>query len=390
MLKKRLVYPSILLLALIASYAFFFYIPLHEDRKRNSVTAYSPVTDQNIIEFHNQLFVADLHADTLLWNRNLTSKYQHGHIDIPRMLTGNMGLQVFSVVTKTPRNLNLSTNNDKTDNITLLAIAQRWPPNTWTSLFQRAIYQAKKLQKLEAKTNGRFTIIRSKNDVRQLIASRATNQKIIGGVLSLEGAHALEGKLNNVELLFKQGFRIIGFTHFFDNELGGSAHGLHKGGITEFGINVLHKMEQLGILVDISHASSKLINDIFYHSSKPIIATHTGVNGVCNNSPRNLSDEHIYKIAKSGGVVGIGFWPAAICSRDVSGLIKSIRYVINLVGDDYVALGSDFDGNVQTPFDVANINIITQALLQNGFSETQIRKIMGENITNLLLSSLPN
>ncbi len=387
--KKRLFYTSVILFASLISYAFFFYIPIYEDKKRNSVKAHAPVTEQSIIDLHNRLFVADLHADTLLWDRSLTTRHQHGHIDLPRMQEGNIGLQVFSVVTKTPRNLNLFSNDDKTDNITLLAIAQRWPPKTWNSLFQRALFQAGKLQQAVTESDQRLAIIRSKKDLRQLIAARDAKNKMIGGVLSLEGGHALEGKLENVDALFTSGYRIIGFTHFFDNELGGSAHGLKKPGITQFGINVLQRMEQLGMLVDISHASPNLINEIFQHATKPVIATHTGVKDICNVSPRNLSDEHIHKIAKSGGVVGIGFWPAAICTQDVSGLVQTIRYVVDLVGDDYVALGSDFDGNVQTPFDIANINIVTLALSRNGFSELQIKKIMGNNITRILLKTLP-
>lgn len=389
MTKKRIAYSSLFLLALIACVAFFFYIPTHEDKKRNSVTAFTPIDNKSVIDFHNHLFIADLHADTLLWNRKLNSEYRYGHVDIARLLKGNIGLQVFSVVTKTPRGLNLFSNDNKTDNITLLAIAQRWPPKTWNSLLQRALHQADKLHKAVANSGGQLKIIRSKQDLQQLISTRRTKQTFVGGVLSLEGAHALEGKLENVDLLFDKGYRIIGFTHFFDNELGGSAHGKEKDGITQFGLNVLHRMDQFNILVDISHASPKLIDDIFRHGIRPVIATHTGVQGVCNNSPRNLSDKHIRKIAKSGGVIGIGFWPGAICSQDVSGLIRSIRYVVDLVGEDYAALGSDFDGNVQTPFDAANINIVTQALVEAGFTKPQIQKIMGENIANVLLNSLP-
>ena len=368
---------------------FFFVIPFQEDQKRNIVTEFSAVTDTKIVELHNNLFIADLHADTLLWDRSLNSQHRHGHVDIPRLLKGNVGLQVFSVVTKTPRGLNLHSNDDYSDNITLLAIAQRWPIKTWGSLLQRALYQAEKLHIAETDSNGQLKIIRSRLDLQQIITLKRDKHPVIGAVLSLEGAHALEGKLENVDLLFDKGYRIIGFTHFFDNELGGSAHGIQKGGITPFGLNVLHRMNQFNMLVDISHASPKLIDDIFRHSLRPVIATHTGVTNVCDQGLRNLSDKHIRRIAASGGVVGIGFWPAAICSQDVSGLIKSIRYVVDLVGEDYVALGSDFDGNVQTPFDAANINIVTQALVQAGFSERQIQKIMGENIANVLLNSLP-
>lgn len=389
MTNKHIAYSSLFLLALIACYAFFFYIPTYEDKKRNLVTAYTPVNDKSVIDLHNHLFVADLHADTLLWSRNISSEHRYGHIDIPRMLKGNIGLQVFSVVTKTPRDLNLLSNDDKTDNITMLAIAQRWPIKTWNSLLQRALFQADKLHTAETNSNGQLKIIRNRQDLQRLITLKKNKQQVIGAVLSLEGAHALEGKLKNIDLLFRQGYRIIGFTHFFDNELGGSAHGIHKGGITQFGLNVLHRMNQLNMLIDISHASPNLIDDILKHSLRPVIATHTGIKSVCDQGLRNLSDEHIRKIADSGGVVGIGFWPGAVCSQDVSGLIKSIRYVVDLVGENYVALGSDFDGNVQTPFDAANINIITRALVQAGFSESQIQKIMGENIANVLLNVLP-
>ena len=388
MTKKSIILFSLLASTLAVCIIFFYFIPKHEDSKRNAIHSNTPITDHKIIDFHNSLFIADLHADSLLWNRDLSSKHTYGHIDIPRMQIGNMALQVFSVVTKTPKGLNYYSNDDTTDNITLLALAQRWPKSTWQSLLQRAIYQSEKLHKLA--NNDQLLIIKSKSDIDRLIASRNSNLSLIGGLLSLEGAHALEGNLSNVDLLFDHGFRIMGYTHFFDNELGGSAHGINKGGLTDFGLSVLERMEKLGILVDISHASPTLINDIFDHATKPVIATHTGVKSICGNSPRNLTDNQIRKVAKSGGVIGIGFWPSAICSNDISGLIKSIKYVIDLVGIDYVALGSDFDGSVQAPFDVTNISLITEELLLADYSNQEIQKIMGKNIVNLLKMSLPN
>jgi microsomal dipeptidase-like Zn-dependent dipeptidase len=386
--KTPIILFSLLLSTLAVCLIFFYYIPKHEDSKRNLIFSTSTITAKSNNEFHNSLFIADLHADSLLWNRDLTSKHAYGHIDIPRMQTGNMALQVFSVVTKTPRGLNYYSNDDTTDNVTLLALAQRWPRSTWNSLLQRAIYQSEKLQQLA--NDEQFIVIKTKNDIDILVNARNQKQPLIGGLLSLEGAHALEANINNVDILFTHGFRIFGFTHFFDNELGGSAHGINKGGLTDFGLSVLRRMEQLNILVDISHASPKLINDIFKHATKPVIATHTGVKGICGQSPRNLTDHQIRMIASSGGVIGIGFWPAAVCSNDTSGIIKSIKYVIDLVGIDYVALGSDFDGNVQTPFDVSNIGSITEHLLTEGYSKQEVKKIMGQNIVNLLRNTLPN
>ncbi len=388
MTKKLIIFILLLFITLAVCIIFFYIIPKHEDSKRNAIYSKSAITNNKVIEFHNSLFIADLHADSLLWNRDLSSKHSYGHIDIPRMQIGNMALQVFSVVTKTPRGLNYYSNSDNTDNITLLSLAQRWPIPTWQSLFQRAIYQSKKLHKLV--DDKQFTIVKTKRDLKRLMIERNAGHALMGGILSLEGAHALEGNLDNVDILFDHGFRIIGFTHFFDNKLGGSAHGINKGGITDFGLSVLKRMENLGMLVDISHASPKLTSDIFEHATRPVIATHTGVKGVCGNSPRNLTDNQIRKIANSGGIIGIGFWPSAICTNDISGLIKSIKYVINLVGIDYVGLGSDFDGSVQVPFDVSNIISITEELILSGYSEQDARKIMGQNIADLLINTLPN
>ena len=391
MTKKRLIFTLLLVLIVSACLlAVFFLVPHMEDKRRNVVYPGRHSITARTASLHEQLFIADLHADTLLWGRSLAAHHSYGHIDIPRLMQGNIGLQVFSVVTKTPRNLNLSKNNDDSDNITLLAIAQRWPHNTWKSLLNRAIYQSEKLQAAASNSSGLLQVVRTQSDMQSLLHSRSVNHMPVGAVLSLEGAHALEGRLENVDVLFKHGFRIIGFSHFFDNELGGSAHGIQKYGITKFGTQVLQRMESLSMLVDVAHASPALIDDILRLSSRPVISTHTGVNGMCKQSLRNLSDRHIRAIAQTGGLIGIGFWPAAICTEDTEGIVHSIRYVVNLVGEDYVALGSDFDGNVQTPFDAGHMQSLTQALLDNHFTEVQIRKIMGGNVQRVLLESLPH
>lgn len=377
------------MVAALFTYFFFFYLPKNQDAKRNSIHLTAVAIDPHTQKFHNSLFIADLHADSLLWARDLRNRHSYGHVDIPRMLEGNLGLQLFSIVTKVPKNLNLFRNDDRTDNIRLLSIAQRWPVSTWNSLYERAIYQSQKLHDLEAAVPS-FRIIRYQEDLQQFIEDKQSRGRLAAGILSLEGGHALEGDLENVERLFDAGIRIIGFAHLFDNRLGGSAHGLEKGGITEFGLEVLKEMERLGILVDISHASPALIDDIFKHSTRPVIATHTGVAAICDDSPRNLADGQIKQIAESEGIVGVGFWTDAVCTSDVMGIIDTVRHVIDLVGEDHVALGSDFDGNVQTPFDAANMVDLTQALLDAGFTESQIRKVMGANVRRLLLENLPS
>lgn len=137
-------------------------LPQVIDAQMNSVANPPPyAASASAQKLHQGLFVADLHDDALLWERDLLKRYDYGHSDLPRMLEGRLGLQVFSTVTKTPRGLNMESNGADSDNITLLAMAQRWPRETWNSLLQRALYQAQKLQDAAAGSDGRLVLIRT-------------------------------------------------------------------------------------------------------------------------------------------------------------------------------------------------------------------------------------
>ena len=178
-----------------------------------------------------------MHADTLLWNRDLNERAAVGHVDIPRLIEGGITLQGFSVVTKTPRGLNIDRNPADSDNITLLAIAQRWPPATWSSLTARALYQATRLHDFAHESNRKLTIIRTRADLSAYLERRRGNPNITAGWLALEGAHALEGRIENLDVLFDAGFRVIAPTHFFDSDLAGSASGVAAGGLTRWARN---------------------------------------------------------------------------------------------------------------------------------------------------------
>src|SRR5450830_860023 len=189
-----------------------------------------PVSKQ-ALALHQRLWIADLHADSLLWQRDLNKAKGRGHVDFPRMMQGNVALQAFSAVTKTPRQMNIDHNGSDTDNITSLVIAQRLPPATWTSLLARATYQAQELHQLASRSGGKVTVIGSRAQLQQFIAARQTQPDLIAGWLTLEGGHALEGKLDNLDTLYQAGYRMAAPTHFFDTELSGSQHGLKKGGL---------------------------------------------------------------------------------------------------------------------------------------------------------------
>lgn len=357
------------------------------DNKMNAVIdASSPVKiSEHAKELHRSLLIVDLHADSLLWDRDLLVRNSHGHVDIPRMKDGNVALQAFTIVTKVPRREGRFRGVDQ---IGLLSIIERWSPDTWNNLTKRVIFQCEKLEKFAKRSHGNFTIIKSVEDLETYLERRKKDNSLTAGFLGVEGAHALEGDLKNVDIFFDHGIRMMSPSHFFDNDIGGSSHGNARTGLSERGKEMIRKMQTKSMIVDLAHASPATIKDVLAISTKPVVVSHTGVKGTCD-SVRNLSNAEIIGIAKTGGVIGIGYWPAAICGKDAKAVAKAIRYTANLVGVEHVVLGSDFDGACSAPFDVTGLVNITQALLDEQFTDEEIRLIMGENTLRVLRTSLP-
>jgi microsomal dipeptidase-like Zn-dependent dipeptidase len=341
------------------------------------------------LALHRRLTVADMHADPLLWGRDLLKRASRGHVDLPRLIEGNVALQGFGVVTKTPRNLNLDRNDDRTDDVTLLALAQRWPPRTLRSLKERALYQAGRLQDMAEGSAGRLTLVRSRDDLRAHLARRAAGERDnTAGFLALEGAQSLEGDLRNLDALVQAGYRMIAPVHFFDTEWGASAHGVSKGGLTEAGRALVRRLEESGVVLDLAHASPRTFADALAVSLRPVVVSHTGVRGTCDNV-RNLSDEQLRGIARTGGVVGIGYWDTAVCGKDAAAVARAVRHAVSVAGADHVGLGSDFDGAVTVPFDTAHLAVVTDALLRAGLGEDDVAKVMGGNVVRVLGQTLP-
>lgn len=354
------------------------------EKKLNPVIDPGPYTvHDSVKQFHSTLFIADLHADSLLWGRNLLKQSNYGHVDIPRALEGNLGFQVFGVVTKTPKGQNFQTNTDETDRITSLTVLQSWPVKTWGSLLERALYQAEKLERYSKKSDGRLMIVTSVEDLDSLISMRSSGLPVIGGFCGLEGIHAIEGELANIDRLYDAGFRMIGLHHFFDNKAGGSAHGITKGGLTAFGRELVSKVQAKGMVIDLAHSSPKVIDDVLAMSTAPVVVSHTGVCGTCD-SIRNLTDSQVRGIASAGGVVGIGLFGNVVCGDTVEDTARAMRYAADLAGVDCVGLGSDFDGAVKAPVDARGLPLLTKALLDQGFSEEEVAKIMGGNVVRVL------
>lgn len=374
---------------IIGSLMFFGLAPMLVDDLMNPVSP-EPLVDlpESSQRLHQGLFVADLHADSLLWGRDLSRGYHRGQLDLPRLQAGNVALQAFSVVTQSPRGLNVDRNDRDSDTIFWLGIVQGWPPAALRHLTDRALLQAEQLRETAERSDGRLRIIRSRSDLQQFLADRTQDPSLVAGWLTLEGSHALEGQLEHLDRLAAAGFRMLAPTHFFDNEIAGSAHGFDKGGLTTLGREWVRRMEARELIIDLAHASTQTMEEVLGMATRPIVVSHTGVRGTCDNN-RNLSDDHLRRIAATGGLIGIGFWDTAVCDTSVAAIVRAIRYTTDLVGVTHLALGSDFDGAVKTPFDASQLGQLTHALRQAGFSDVEMAGIMGGNIRDFLLRNLP-
>jgi membrane dipeptidase len=386
----------ILLIVLLLLIAAWLALPGIVERRFNKTLHAGPYqVSTQAQELHRKLIVADLHADSLLWGRNLMRRSSTGHVDVPRLAEGNVAIQAFTVVTTSPRKLNIYKNSDSTDQVRTIAMVEGWPPRTWNSPKQRALYQAARLKKMAAWSGGTLVFIHSRADLQRFLFNRgailesgAGPSHAVAGFLGSEGAQPLEGDLTNLDELSYAGFRMMAPTHFTDTAIGGSASGLVQGGLTELGRQWVREMESHKMIIDLAHASPATVRDVTALATRPLLVSHTGVKGTCNN-PRNLSDDELRAVARTGGVIGIGLWDTATCGKDAAATARAIRYAVKIVGVDHVALGSDFDGGTTMPFDASGWALVTEALLKEGFTEEEIRKIMGENVVRVLLESLP-
>lgn len=386
---------------------------------QNSVAADAPRRLAAVPEpdraLHRTLFIADLHSDTLLWHRDILRRSEHGHIDVPRMIEGNLALQVFTLVTDTPRESDgdgngnahciYATSRDLTGMLTFL---ENRPARAWFDLEARAADQVGKLLEAERRSQAaggpRLMVVRSAADLERLIARRAAGEAVVGGLLGVEGAHWI-GAHNadeattraQVRALFERGVRVFAPTHRFDNALGGASEGCSERGLSQQGRWALQEAERLGMVVDLAHGSHATLRDALALLKAPLIVSHTGVQAGCVDPcypPRNLTDDEIRAVAANGGLVGVGYWPEAVGGNGVADIVRTARHIAWVAQQSgrepwrHVAFGSDFDGAVDAPFDVAGLPILTSAL-RPGMTEADLRDMAGRNACRVLMTRLP-
>jgi membrane dipeptidase len=313
----------------------------------------------------------DLHADTLMWARwlgydilaahvpPLWRAALGGHVDVPRLREGGLGAQFFSVVSLpiTPRSSGLARAVDEQIEILEEAIMRR-PAD--------------------------LRLVRTGLEIE-----RCGKQGVMGALLGIEGAHALEGDLERVDRLARRGLRYLGFLHFTSNEAGHPAVGRGRrddAGLTPWGFELVRRCEAAGVLVDLSHINRRGFLDACSVATRPPIVSHTGVLGAFVHW-RNIDDQQLRAIADKGGVVGIAFYPRYLGGHGLDAVVAHLRHILNVVGEDTPALGSDWDGFIiptRELSDPRGLPLLTDALLREGMTERTISKILRRNVLRVL------
>jgi membrane dipeptidase len=213
----------------------------------------------------------------------------------------------------------------------------------------------------------------------------------LSAILGIEGAHALEGKVERVAELHRRGVRLMSLTHLSNNDLGGSSFPLMGNrGLTALGKEVLAAMVEVGMSVDVAHASPRTLEDLFAHPSARLFCSHTGVTGA-TALYRNLRDDALREIARRRGVVGVIFAPPYLGGNRLSDVARHLEHAVSVMGEDFVGLGSDFDGMIPLPKgmrDVRDLHRLTALLLERGQPEQTVVKVLGENFHRFFRETL--
>lgn len=319
-------------------------------------------------ELHRRVPIADGHADSLMWNRDLTKASDEGHVDFPRLREAGVKIQAFTIVT---RGLPVI------DGFPLFMLKERWPAEARASEWTRCSFQVDRLEHFCATSNGLAAIAGTKVGLESNL-----NEGRLSAVIGIEGAHAIEGQVDRVKTLFDRGVRFMSLTHLSNNELGGtSTPMMGNRPLTPLGRETLDAMAAAGMVIDVAHASPAMLPELLSHRTIRPFCSHAGVQGA-TKLWRNLDDVTLKAIADKGGVVGIIFAPQFVGGRQFTDVARHIEHAVQVMGEDGVALGSDFDGMIPLPQgmrDVRDLKKLTQTLLDRGMTVRVVEKVLGHN-----------
>lgn len=353
---------------------------------------------------HRRIMVVDGHNDviitSILKGKDIGKRLQSGHTDIPRLLEGGVDVQVFAVWS-----------DDK-----------RWRKGA----FKHANDQIDALEKVIAQSPDQIALARSTEDIAKIY-----REGKIAALIGVEGGNMIESSISNLEKLYDRGARYLTLTWNYNlpwataAAIEDSKPVSQQRGLSKNGKAIIQKMNELGMMVDLSHGSKKLFYDVLEVSTKPILVSHSNAAALTPHA-RNLDDQQLAALKKNGGVVGVNFYAGFLDSdyesrlqeayikyvgpinkemstweqyvkltknqqyqvtAPLSKLIDHIDYLVEKVGIDHVAVGSDFDGIEAPPQDLEDVSQfpnLTKALLARGYKEDAIAKIMGLNFLRIL------
>jgi membrane dipeptidase len=320
---------------------------------------------------HDEYPAIDLHADTLMWTRwvgyDLHARHEPplplaafgGHVDLPRMRDGGMGAQFFGLVS--------------------LPLAQRLH-----GLARTVSEQIDLLAEAIASHPSELRLVKTAAEIEACRRDGA-----LGALLGIEGAHALEGDLDKVDAFAARGVRYIGLLHFSANEAGFPAYGRGRKddhGLTPWGRELVRRCEAAGVLVDLAHLNRRGFLDACAVARRPPIVSHTGVLGAFEHW-RNIDDAQLRGVADKGGVIGVIFCPRYVGGDGLEPVVQHLKYILDVVGEDTPALGSDWDGFIVPTKELSDprgLPLLTDALLRAGISERTVGKILRGNVMRVL------
>ena len=313
----------------------------------------------------------DLHADTLMWSRwlgyDLLARHQPplwraacgGHVDVPRMRDGGLGAQFFSLVS--------------------VPVSR-----TAGGLAQAVEEQIDVLSDVIERGPTDLRLVRTASEIDE-----CRKKGILGALLGIEGAHALEGDLDRIETFARRGVRYLGLLHFTANDAGYPAYGRGRRdeqGLTAWGRELVRRCEGCGVIVDLAHINRRGFLDACAAASKPLMVSHTGVLGAFEHW-RNIGDDQLRAVAQGGGVVGVVFYPRYLGGPGLDSVVKHILHIVDVVGEDTPALGSDWDGLIVPTHELSDpggLPLLTDALLKARVPARIIEKILRRNVMRLL------
>jgi membrane dipeptidase len=285
--------------------------------------------------------LADGHADSLLWNRDLTVRHRRGHVDFPRLREAGVRIQCFTVVTRGYPFL---------DGVGALGALRGWPREARRGAWARCRFQLDRMEALCAASGGAVAIAGTRAALEAHLGAGR-----VAAVLGIEGAQALEGRPERVRALRSRGVAFMSLTHLANNALGGSSSPLMGNrALTALGRGVLDEMAAAGMAVDLAHASPRTLADVLAHGGPRPFSSHTGVAGA-TPSWRNLDDAALRAIAERGGVVGIILGTIYLGGRRLDDVVRHVEHALDVAGEDAVAFGSDFDGLVPLPRGIRDV-----------------------------------